>query len=428
MRRILIVVCLILAGGASAGNNNILSFGEAVSLALERNPRIAVARNSAEIADNNAHIGNAGLLPTLDLAGSVYYQDVDPSAGPPGDMSSTSARMTASYTVFDGFGNIYRYRRLASEGKLGELEARDLIETTLTNVSRSYYGAAKAYENLEIARHLLEISRERLERARQRAEFGQGGTVDVLAARVDFNSDTVTVVRAEYAWEEARRNLNALLDRNLSTEFMVDRNVSFSDPVSLKTMRKSALANNAAYRASVENLEQARLGRGIARSSYIPRLSLSASYGYDRTADGTDFSLNDPTRSWDMRAMLSFNIFDGFQRWNDLKNASIRVRSGELLQKQARLDLERDLANAYESYRNSLTVLELERKNLEAARVNFRRTRELYGLGRVTSTQFREAQLNLIRAETNVSSATYGAKLDEIELLRITGNLLGEAG
>lgn len=428
MRRILIAVCLILAGGAAAGNDNVLSFGEAVSLALERNPRIMVARNSAEIADNNASIGNAGLLPTLDLTGSAYYQDVDPSAGPSSDMSNTSARMTASYTLFDGFGNIYRYRSLESEGRLGKLEARDLIETTLITVSRSYYGAAEAYENLEIARHLLEISTERLERARQRADFGQGGTVDVLAAKVDFNSDTVTVVQAEYVWEEAKRNLNALLDRDLSTEFMVDREVSFRDPGSLEGMRKTALDNNAAYRASVENLEQAKLGRGIARSSYMPRLSLSASYGYDQVADGTDFSLNDPARSWDMRATLNFNIFDGFQRWTDSKNASIRVRSGELLEKQARLDLERNLANAYESYRNSLTVLDLERKNLEAARVNFRRTRELYGLGRVTSTQFREAQLNLIRAETNVSRATYGAKLNEIELLRITGKLLGETG
>jgi outer membrane protein len=128
-----------------------------------------------------------------------------------------------------------------------------------------------------------------------------------------------------------------------------------------------------------------------------------------------------------MRATLSFNLFDGFQRRTELQNASIQVKSGELLERQARLDLERDLANAYESYRNSLTVLDLEERNLESAKVNFRRTRELYGLGRVTSTQFREAQLNLIRAETNVSNATYTAKLDEIELLRITGKLLSEA-
>ncbi|MBN1165402.1 MAG: TolC family protein, partial [Candidatus Krumholzibacteriota bacterium] len=197
-------------GGATDGTAKtatLLTFEEAVSLALQRNPRIAVARNSARIAKNNVHIGNANLLPRLDLTGTATYQEVDPPTGPASDISGTGARMSASYTLFDGFENIYSYRLLQSAGRLGELEARDQIERTLITVGNAYYGAAAAFENLEIAKHLLEISRERMARTSKRAEFGQGGTVDVLAAEVDFNSDTVTVVQARFAWEEARRNL-----------------------------------------------------------------------------------------------------------------------------------------------------------------------------------------------------------------------------
>lgn len=421
---IMAIISVILAAPAAAEDAPLLTFEEAVALALRRNPRIAVARNSAKIAKNNAHIGNAGLLPRLDLSGSAAYQESDPPSGPGTELSSTGARMSASYTVFDGFGNIFRYRVLESEGRIGELEAREQIEGILTSVSAAYYGAASAYENLEIAGHLLEISRERLQRTKKRADFGQGGTVDVLAAEVDFNSDTVTVVQAEFAWEEARRNLNTLLDQKLSTEFMVERDVAFSKLEPADKMLEAAFGGNAAYLLSVETLNQARLSRNITRSAYLPELSLSASYGYDRTVDEMDFSLDEPTKSWDVRATLSFNIFNGFQRRIDSRNAAIQLRSGELLEKQARLELERELANAYESYNNSLTVLNLERRNLESAKVNFKRTSELYNLGQVTSTQFREAQLNLIQAETNVSTATFNAKLDEIDLLRITGRLI----
>ena len=185
-----------------------------------------------------------------------------------------------------------------------------------------------------------------------------------------------------------------------------------------------AFERNASYRSVVESLEQSRLSRSIARSAYLPRLDLSASYGYDRIAGGFDVSLDDQSRGWDVRATLSLNLFDGFQRRIDSKNAAIQVRSHELLEKQARLGLERELAGAHESYRNGRIVLDLEGRNLEAARLNFQRTRELYRLGQVTSTQFREAQLNLIRAETNVSTARFDAKLREIELLRITGGLV----
>jgi outer membrane protein len=91
---------------------------------------------------------------------------------------------------------------------------------------------------------------------------------------------------------------------------------------------------------------------------------------------------------------------------------------------ETRLNLQKEVISAYESYQNSLLVLDLEKKYLEAADLNFKRTRELYNLGQVTTTQFREAQLNLIRSRSNVSTAKFEAKINEIELLRLTGQLV----
>jgi outer membrane protein len=413
--------------GTSVGQP-LLTFDEAVAIALRGNPRIAVARNDAEIARNEVHVGNAGLLPRLDLSGSGTYQNSAPPSGTESDVSTTGARLSASYTLFDGLGNINRYRRLASGGRLGELEARARMEASLLAVANAYYGAAAASENLRIARRSLEISQERLTRARRRADYGQGGTVDVLAARVDFNSDTVAVVQAEFAWEDARRGLNTLLGRPITTGFSVEPSVVFAELEPLERMREMALRGNAAYLTAAESLEYARLGLRVASAAYLPQLDLSASYGYDQTDDGFNFSLHEPTRSWNVRATMSLDLFDGFQRRIERENATIQVRSQELLEQEARLELDQALISAHESYRNSRLILDLERRNLGSAQVNFRRTSELFGLGQVTSTQFREAQLNLIRAQGNVSTATYDAKLDEIELLRITGRLLTSLG
>ena len=423
MKRLTIAgVILLLATGAAAAET--LTFREAVTIAMERNPLIAVARNSAEIAANSAHIGGAGLLPTIDLSGSANYVDTDPATGPDTKMTMNSADVTAAWTLFDGFGNIYRYRRLSSAERQGELDARDTIEGILVQVAAAYYGAAAAQENLRIAEQLLGISSERVERARKRADFGQAGAVDVLAAEVDFNSDTVTVVQAAFARDEAIRRLNVLLARDVGAAIEIDTEVEFADPADYETIRAEAARRNAAYRSSVEALEQARLGVGIARAAWLPRLDLSASYGYDRTAPDLDITRDEHDRGWNVRAAVSVNLFDGFRKRVDSKNASIRARTGELLEQQARLELDEAIAGAWESYRNSRTVLDLEARNLEAARVNFTQTRRLYELGQVTSTQFREAQLNLIRAETNVSTARYDARLDEIDLDRLAGRLV----
>ncbi|NNK39189.1 MAG: TolC family protein, partial [Winogradskyella sp.] len=58
------------------------------------------------------------------------------------------------------------------------------------------------------------------------------------------------------------------------------------------------------------------------------------------------------------------------------------------------------------------------------AKNNFERTEEKFKLGQVTSIEFRQAQLNLLSAELNRNQAKYDAKLAEIIVLQLSGELL----
>ncbi|MFH1527207.1 MAG: hypothetical protein ABIJ40_15140 [Bacteroidota bacterium] len=60
----------------------------------------------------------------------------------------------------------------------------------------------------------------------------------------------------------------------------------------------------------------------------------------------------------------------------------------------------------------------------ETAELNFERTNELFNLGKVTLTQFREPQLNLIRSKNNITELKTAIKNLEIELLKLGGILL----
>jgi outer membrane protein len=273
---------------------------------------------------------------------------------------------------------------------------------------------------------LLSISRERLKRAENRSAYGQAGTIDVLSAQVDLNTDSVTVTQARFLWDQSRRELNVLLNRDVETVFTVDTNVLFGAAFDLETLRAEAMARNADYLASGERLNQARYDVGSARAAHLPSLDLSASYGLSQTADDIALRLDDPAKSKSVGATLSFTLFNGFKTHIQKQNAQIALQNQELLYDQARLNLEKDATSAFEAYRNSLQVLDLEQRSLEAAELNFLRTEELYRLGQVTTTQFREAQLNLIQAKSDLSAAKYDAKLNEIELLRLSGRLIAD--
>jgi outer membrane protein len=424
MKHITLFLMLTIGIGGFLFPGDTLSFKEAVAIALERNHRVLIARNNAAIARNNVNIGNADLLPGVSLSSGATFQDE--TAGSEGSVSTTTttAQVQVTYTLFDGLGNVYRYKKLQAGGDLGELEARDAIEATLLEVGTTFYTAASAYENVQIAQELLSISAERLARAKKRSAYGQARTIDVLSAQVDYRADQVTVTQARFLWDESRRRLNVLLDREINHVFTIDTTVTFRQEFDPDQLKASALANNAAYLAARKRLVQSGYDLQIARSQFLPRLDFSGSYGYSQTAPRLEIGFADAEPSLRLGATLSLNLFNGFKTRIQSRNASIQQKNQALTLAQTRLNLEKEVISAYESYRNSLLVLDLETKYVEAAELNFKRTRELYGLGQVTTTQFREAQLNLIRSRSSEATAKYEARIKEIELRRLTGQLL----
>ncbi len=407
----------------------VLTLEDAIAMAIEKNHRIEIARNDAKIAKNNVHIGNAGLLPRVDLSAESDYQDnkINTSAATTLEASTlNSAQIQARYTLFDGFGNIYRFKRLQALGETGKLQARNEIENILVQVSSAYYAAALSFDNLRIAKEILSISRERLERAKKKSLFGQANTVQVLAAEVDLNTDSVSVAQTTFYWEEAKRNLNVLMNQDVNTDFTVDSRVEFPHEFELATIRKEAMEKNAAFLISKHLHKQSIYDVNIARSSRLPQVDFTTSYGYNRTDPDFHLALDKPNRIFRAGAAISLNLFNGFQTSNQIQNAKLQVENQKLAEKEAKLQLERDIANGYEAYKNARLVLSLEEQNLESAQLNFKRTQELFNLGQVTTTQFREAQLNLARAKDNISSAKFSAKLDEIELMRLSGTLIKE--
>ena len=66
----------------------------------------------------------------------------------------------------------------------------------------------------------------------------------------------------------------------------------------------------------------------------------------------------------------------------------------------------------------------MEQNSLEINRLNLDRTSELFNAGQVSSVDFRQAQLNLLQSEIGYNVARYQAKLLEIELLYLSGDLL----
>ncbi len=444
-----LTIFLLLSSVLVVAQENLLSKEEAVAKALENNFGIIIAKNQIDIAENNASILNSGYLPTLTgTAGANYTNNesrqefpgrFDSIGNPQADVSLSglesqryNAGLNLNYTLFDGLGRFYNYKRLKEQYQLSELQARETIENTMLQMFSVYFEIARLTENRNVQLEALEISKQRITRSEYAFEFGQNTKLDILNAQVDVTNDSINLLTTEQQLENAKRDLNVLLNQDLSSNFVVDTLVSFTPRITLVDYMEQSISNNVAILQTEQNLKINAYDIKVNKSGYLPTIGLTGSYGWNRNQNpdqvfftGQVFPGTNSTQlSFGLGASLTWNLFDGGGTAVRVKNAKITYANQELLRKQVELEVNRDMQNAMAIYENRLQIFRIQEQNVLTNQNNFERSKEQFQLGRITSIEFRQAQINLLNAQTNKNLAKYDAKLAELQLLQLTGQLL----
>lgn len=435
--------------GVVSAQERLLSKDAAVSLALENNFGIKVAKNQVAIADNNAGILNSGYLPSLTGTAGATYNELNSNTEYPGQFESNgsprpdleindaesqsyNAALRLDYTLFDGMGRRYNFKRLKEQYQLSELQARETIENTILQLFSVYYEIARLTENENVLRQALEISKQRIKRAEYSFEYGQNTKLDILNAQVDVTNDSISLMNVQQNLANAKRDLNVVLNQNLNETFVVDTLVSFIPKLQLEDYIAQSKENNVAILQTERNMAINEYDIKVNRSGYLPTVGLSGSYGWNLNQSAATSFLpgqiipgsNRNSLNLALGANLTWNLFDGGGTTVRVKNAKIAYENQEIFKEQVIMEVDRDILNALGIYENRLQIFQIQEQNVVTNQNNFERSKEQFQLGRITSIEFRQAQINLLNAQTNKNLAKYDAKLAELQLLQLTGQLL----
>ena len=442
--RLICIGALITTLNSITAQEILLTKEEAIDQALEQNFDILVARNNVEIADNNQNILNSGYLPILSgNAGADYNRDdstiefpgqVDDDGNPRPDLTIDKAEsqryvagVNLDYTLFDGLGRLYNYKILKEQYNLSELQARQTIELTIVELMSVYYEVARLTENQNVQEEALEISKDRIKRLQYAFEYGQATKLDILNAEVDLTNDSINLLNTQQLLNNTKRDLNVVLNRDLTHTFEVDTLVNFLPELEIDVILESASENNVTVLQTESNLAINDYDIKVSKSGYLPRIGLLGSYGWNlnQTAASAFFpGVNNTTFSLGVGASLTWNLFDGGATITRVKNSKIAYKNQELLKNQVVLEVDRDIMNALETYENRLEIFKIQEQAVITNESNFERSREQFQLGRITSIQFRQAQIDLLNARTVKNLAKYDAKLAEVQLLQLAGQIL----
>lgn len=431
-RKILLILISVTVTSISAQKK--LSVSEAIKLALENNYGIKIVSNNQQIAKNNSSILNSGYLPTITSASNVTLNrdniEAEFSNGQSTNLDgANSSRYNASvnlnYTLFDGLGRYYDYKRLKQEYQLSELQARETIENTISQLYSVYYNVAQISENVNTLEKTLAISKERITRAKYQFDFGQGTMLDILNAQVDVNNDSINLINAKQLLSNTKRDLTVVLGNSITPEFIVDTSIIFLLNINKNDLIEKMKINNVNLLQIDKNIVINEFIIKSNKSGYLPSIGLTGSYGWNRNNNNPASFLSVSTISGFSGGInLSWNFFDGGNTVTRIQNAKINLENRALEKESLMIEMERDFHNAWSDYKNKLAIYQVQENNIITSKNNFDRTQEKFKLGQVSSIEFRQAQLNLINAELSRNQAKYAAKISELNVLQLSGELL----
>lgn len=413
-------------------SQEILTVEDAVKIALENNFDVQIASNNAKIDATNVSLANAGILPNLDavLTNSNSILDTKQTQADNSVRELNNAKnMNLSYglalnwTVFDGFKMFAKHEQLKQIEQLGNTELQFTILNKVGTVLETYYQIVQQQQQLKVLDTTLVISELRLNLAKNRYTIGKASKLEVLNAEVDWNTDNTNLLRQKELYSNTKTTLNELLARDLTAEFLVSEEVVIDKSLQFADLKTKVSSQNPQLQIQLLNKRIAELSLKQIKGERYPTIGLTSGYNFTRSESSLGFVSQSTGNGLVYGVNARMNIFNGSLQNRNEKVAKINVENAQLYVDQQKTQLESQLLSAYTTYLTNIELSELEDKNEKIAEQNLDITLEKFKIGTITTFEFRTAQLNYVNAKFRNNSAQFQAKISEIALKELAGNL-----
>lgn len=410
-----------------------IGLSDCLEQGLQNNWSLKIARNTSAIADKNLTWGNAGALPTADLSlkKSQAWEEMSKTtqAGVKDDYhqntSGLTGGLTVSWMLFDGLEMYAQYDQLKFLKSRGELQLRQEVENVLGDVAAGYYGLVVQIQRRKNLQQSMKLSQERLRIAAEKYSLGAQSRLELLQAKVDFNSDSSKYVQQRQQVQNARIRLNQFMGRDQQASSLVPADTTFlmGEKMEMNTLLERTEASNTQILISRQNVLVSGKDVQMANAAHYPFLSLNGGYGYSSFR----YSQKDPQKSVtlgpNLALTLGYRLWDGGNTERKRQIAKLQMQSQEYIAEDIHQQVMADFYEIYRSYQNNTSLVELENENLHTARENMGIAMERYKLGALSGLELREAQNSYLEAQERVLNLSYTLKLAELSLMQISGRM-----
>ena len=431
--QIVFVLTVFITGNFHARAQEALSLSASIEAALKNNYNIRISRNDAEIASNNNSLGNAGFLPRLDVTAGITQASVNTEQEYSNgnvvnqDGASTdglNAGAHFNWILFDGMKMFASRSRLMAEEDASGIQLKMQIETTVAAVMESYFRAVSIRQEIKVLDDAISMFDERVRIAEMKFQVGSGSKLDLLQSKTDRNTRKSLRLNLLASYDQAQAELNRLMGKSDAVSWQLTDSITINYKPVMEDLKKSVPLNNYELQLGKKQEEIFKNMVNESKSYRYPLINLSVDYNYSRTENEVGFVLLNQNQGLYSGITLAWNLFNGSNTNREIQNAKLNWNTSSLILADTRLRIDQDLYVAFRKFQSELEILQLELENSAIATENVNVALESFNLGSISGLELKDAQNSFEGAQSRLVIAQLQAKLAEIALMKLNGELV----
>ncbi|MGP8153630.1 MAG: efflux transporter outer membrane subunit [Smithella sp.] len=376
---------------------------ELIDVALKENKDVKIATARIEEFMGRYGVTRSAFFPQVYAGASAGRSRLSDFESTP--LTSATQNPADNYTAalngsweIDLWGKLRRGTEAARADLLSQEEGRTgVILTLVSSVASAYVNLGNLDRQLEIAKRTAQSRKESYDLFQLSFHGGVISELELSQAKSEYEQALATIPVLEKAITQQENALSILLGRNpgpIPRGKKIDELFLPAVPAGLPS---ALLTNRPDIRQAEQNLIAANARIGVARSLYLPDISLTGSYGVFSTALSNLFT--GPATTWSWAANLATPIFTAGAISGQIKMTEAQQQQVLLIYQQTIQTAFREVEDALIDQRRSREELEIQNRQIESLQTYAHFARLRFDNGYTSYIEVLDAERSLFDVE-----------------------------
>lgn len=416
----------------SAQTNGVWSLKECIDYAMAHNVQLLKGAATEQSASVDVAEARAGLLPSLSGAmtqGMNYrpFQDSGTNFVNGGIATSAADKVTqngsyginAQWVVWNGGKNKMNITNAQYSQQLSSYDTQTQANKIKEQIAQLYVQILYMSEAEKVNRTLLAQDSTICERGKQMVSVGSMSKADLAQLQSQVSQGRYNVVNVQTQIADAKMQLKQLLELPANEKFDV-QSVDVTDTEVLNSIPAkdviyaSALNSRPEVKRSQLAIEQSQLNTKIAKSGYLPTISLTGGIG--------DSHMTGSQTNWAKQMKNNFNgslgvtvsipIFDNRKNKSAVERAKVAETTAQLDLQDTQKQLYQTIETYWLNAKNCQAKYVAAKSSVESLITSYDLMTEQFNLGLKNIAELLNSRANLLNAQQTMLQDKYTALLN----------------